>query len=77
MYLPTIVFSHGQLYAALSRATYFSVVRVLALDYEDKQRAPRLSISGPCPKTSNIVDRALLASATSFPTRASGDVTPP
>ena len=39
IYLPTPVFSHGQLYVALSRATGFARVRVLANDCDDTQRS--------------------------------------
>ena len=72
IYLPTPVFSHGQLYVALSRATSFAAARVLAADHEDKQRAPQLNPNNSCIKTLNIVDRALLSASRTI-TSVTGD----
>ena len=63
IYLPTPVFSHGQLYVAASRAERAACVRVLVENYEDQQR--KMPRGGGHPDaaavyTLNLVDRTLL-----------------
>ena len=81
IYLPSPVFSHGQLYVALSRAERFEGVRVLVEDYDDKQRRCQSSSDSSgallvrqC--TLKIVDRDLLlaSTATSAPKPATDDL---
>ena len=63
IYLPTPVFSHGQLYVAHSRSTASVNVRVFAESYEDQQRKLPLGAGSDAAAlyTLNLVDQTLLS----------------
>lgn len=65
-----------QLYVALSRAINFQRVRVLALDYEDKQRSTRSESVEGSVRTLNVVDRGLLEAASLRPSTGVSAVAP-
>ncbi|XP_062212752.1 uncharacterized protein LOC133913583 [Phragmites australis] len=58
VYLPQPVFSHGQLYVALSRATARRNIKILVAPDEGKKKEKRSNQSGTC--TKNIVYREIL-----------------
>jgi hypothetical protein len=59
MYLPESVFSHGQLYVALSRATATSNIRILAIPPSEKNdKKKKTKINGTYMK--NIVYKEVL-----------------
>ncbi|XP_062206556.1 ATP-dependent DNA helicase PIF1-like [Phragmites australis] len=65
IYLPESVFSHGQLYVALSRATARANIRVLAVPSNDKKKKKCSKQSGTY--TMNIVYREVLTAYTRSP----------
>jgi ATP-dependent DNA helicase PIF1 len=60
VYLSEPVFSHGQLYVALSRATARSNIRVLAVRPSDKKDKKKTKTNGTY--TKNIVYKKVLTS---------------
>jgi ATP-dependent DNA helicase PIF1 len=60
VYLSKTVFSHGQLYIALSRATAQSKVKILAILVTDEKRVEKNSTINGTTNTKNIVYQEVL-----------------